>query len=97
MITRAIALAAFVTHVTGHGFLSGFRVNDQFYPGWNPSYQYNPSKAPGASRFDCLILHRMRRLVLIHRVAVAGWATTVKDEGFVAPQNYSSPDIICHE
>lgn len=27
---------------------------------------------------------------------IVGWATTVKDDGYVSPSNYSTPDIICH-
>ncbi|TPX12365.1 uncharacterized protein E0L32_007012 [Thyridium curvatum] len=27
---------------------------------------------------------------------VVGWSTTVEDDGFVPPSNYSKPDIICH-
>lgn len=27
---------------------------------------------------------------------VIGWSTTASDDGFVPPENYSTPDIICH-
>ena len=29
--------------------------------------------------------------------AVAGWSTTALDSGFVTPDTYASPDIICHK
>lgn len=29
--------------------------------------------------------------------AVAGWTTTVTDNGFVTPADYAGPDIICHK
>ncbi|KAK3939315.1 endo-1,4-beta-glucanase [Diplogelasinospora grovesii] len=28
--------------------------------------------------------------------SVVGWSTTVEDDGFVPPSNYSTPDIVCH-